>query len=392
MTPARQTRRNLTLRRVSARVRRAGPPGHLSDDDETFIRQTVTSFMSGHGIPGASIAMADSERLIFARGYGVADPSTNAPVTPGHLFRIASVTKPITAVTVFRLIEQGRLSLNDRVFGANSILGTTYGTQPYGSNVDQIRVQHLLEHTSGWAKVQDPMFGHLDLSQRQLIDWMLGRDANGALNAPLRHTPGGTFEYLNFGYCLLGRVIETVTGLLYEDAVRQLVLNPCGITDMHIAGDTLADRRSNEVVYTQQGAVSPYGIRISRMDSHGGWLASPTALLRFLVRVDGFTGKPDILSATSVATMSTPTTARAPSGGSTDYAKGWHISTTGNRWHDGDVPGSASILVRTSGHQAWAVLVNSRDDARLDAMRTDLDKIMWKVVGHITDWPTYDQF
>ncbi|MGW1835922.1 serine hydrolase [Streptomyces sp. NPDC002067] len=365
---------------------------YLSDEDEKFIRQTVNTFMTAHRVPGASLALTDSERLIFARAYGVADPATNAPVTTGQLFRIASVSKPITAVAIFRLIEQGRLTMNDRVFGAGGILGTTYGTQPYGTNIGQIRVQDLLEHTSGWTRSQDPMFGHLDLTQRQLIDWMLGRDATGALNAPLTHTPGTTYEYLNFGYCLLGRVIETITGLLYENAVRQLVLTPCGITDMHIAGDTLADRRSNEVVYTQQGSVSPYGIRVSRMDAHGGWLATPTELLRFLVRVDGFTGKPDILSSGSVTTMSTPTTARTPAGDPTGYAKGWITNSAGNRWHDGDLPGNTSILVRTSGHQCWAVLVNSRDDANLDAMRTDLDNVMWTVVRRITDWPANDLF
>lgn len=365
---------------------------YLSDDDETFIRQTVTTFMSGHGVPGASVALADSGRLVFARGYGVVDPATSAPVTTGHVFRIASVTKPITAVAVFRLIEQGLLHLNDRVFGATGILGTTYATTPYSTNIDQITVQHLLEHTSGWAGSQDPMFGHLDLTQHQLIDWMLGRDAAGAFNAPLSHTPGTTIEYLNFGYCLLGRVIEHIMSLSYEDAVRRLVLAPCGITDMHVAGDTLADRRSNEVVYTPQGTPGPYDIRVSRMDSHGGWLAAPTDLLRILTRVDGFPEKPDILSADSLTTMFTPTTARTPAGDPSGYAKGWATNTAGNHWHDGDLPGNAAIIVRTSGNQDWAVVCNSRDDAHLDAMRQDLDNIMWAVVRHITDWPANDLF
>ena len=63
-------------------------------------------------------------------------------------------------------------------------------------------------------------------------------------NAPLTYVPGRTFDYLNFGYLLLGRVIERVSGMSYADYVRQHVLAPCGITDMHIAGDTLADPRT----------------------------------------------------------------------------------------------------------------------------------------------------
>ena len=353
----------------------------LSDDDETFVRHTVTTFMTRHGVPGASVALTDRGRLVFARGYGVTDPATNAPVTTRHLFRIASVSKPITAIAVFRLVELGLLRLGDRVLGPVGLLGTSFGTRPYGPGIDQITVQHLLEHTSGWSRSQDPMFRHLQLTQRQLIDRMLDTEA-------LTHTPGTAFEYLNFGYCLLGRVIEAVTGLPYDDAVRRHVLAPCGVTDMHIAGDTAADRRDNEVAYIQQGGTSPYGIRISRMDAHGGWIASPTDLMRILVRADDFPTKPDLLSSDSIATMWTPTTAPPATG----YAKGWATNRAGNRWHDGDVPGTASIFVRTAGGKGWAVLVNSRNDAQLDTMRTDIDNLMWTVTDRIGDWPAADLF
>ncbi|RBQ16100.1 serine hydrolase [Spongiactinospora rosea] len=368
---------------------------YLSADEETFIGNTMATFMTAHGVPGASVAVTNRGRLVFARGFGVTDPATNVPVTASHLFRIASVAKPITAVTVFRLIERGLLALGDRVFGAGGRLGTTFGRQPYAPNIDRITVQHLLEHTAGWARSQDPMFSRYTLTQRELIDWMLGHDGRTppTFNAPLTHTPGTTFEYLNFGYCLLGRVIERVTGLTYAEAVRQNVLVPCGITDMHIAGDTLADRRANEVVYTPRGStLSPYGIRISRMDSHGGWIASPADLMRFLVRVDGFASKQDILTAASIATMSTPTTAVDVGGGTVDYAKGWHIHSSGNRWHDGDVPGTAAMFVRTADQIGWAVLVNSRNDSNLDGMRADIDQLRRTVTQRITDWPATDLF
>ncbi|MGH8880499.1 MAG: serine hydrolase, partial [Stackebrandtia sp.] len=357
----------------------------LSDDDETFIHRTVTTFITRHGVPGVSVALTDRGRLVFARGYGVTDPATNTPVTTSHLFRIASVSKPITAVAVFRLVELGQLSLSDRVLGSAGLLGTTFGTQPYGAGIDRITVQHLLEHTSGWSRSQDPMFQQLRLTQGQLIDWMLDTES-------LTHTPGTVFEYLNFGYCLLGRVVEAVTGMSYKDAVHRHVLAPCGITDMHIAGDAAADRRDNEVAYIQQGGTSPYGIRISRMDAHGGWIASPTDLMRLLVRVDGFPTEPDLLSSSSIATMWTPTTAPTATGGATGYAKGWATNTAGNRWHDGDVPGTASVFVRTGGGKGWALLVNSRNDAQLDTMRTDLDNLMWTVTDRITDWPAADLF
>jgi CubicO group peptidase (beta-lactamase class C family) len=358
---------------------------YLSDADETLVQQTVTGFMTNHGMPGGSVALAHEGRLVMARSYGVMDPATNVPTNPTHLFRAASVAKPITAVTVFRLIETGLLNLGDRVFGMSAILGTRFGTQPYGANIDQITVQHLLEHTSGWAGSQDPMFGHLTLTQVDLINHMLD-------NEPLQNVPGAISDYLNFGYCVLGRVIEEVTGLTYGDAVRQRVLQPCGISDMQIAGDTLADRRANEVVYLGQAGGNPYGFRASRMDAHGGWIASATDLVRFLVRVDGFATKPDILSSGAIATMWTPTTATLPGGGATGYAKGWATNTAGNRWHIGDFPGTAAIVIRSHHQYCWAALFNSRNETRLDVMRSDLDGLFWTIVQRITDWPAFDLF
>lgn len=362
---------------------------YLSDADELFINNTVTNFMTTHGVPGGSVALSFQGRLVFARGYGVADPATNVPVTTGHLFRLASLSKPITSVAIFRLIEQGLLTLGDRIFGTNSLLGTTFGTAPYGPNIDQITVQHLLEHTSGWAGndsgAADPMFQNFNRNHAELIGDMLD-------NVPLVTVPGATCDYLNFGYCVLGRVIEEVTGLTYEAAVRQHVLAPCGISDMHIAGDTLGDRRANEVVYVQQGGANPYGIRVGRMDAHGGWIASATDVVRFLVRVDGFSTKPDILAAGSITTMATPTTATTPAGGMTGYAKGWATNAAGNRWHTGDFAGSITELIRSSSGFGWAALFNSRNDAQLNQMRTDIDNLMWTIVGRITDWPPIDLF
>jgi CubicO group peptidase (beta-lactamase class C family) len=358
---------------------------YLSEADEAFIRQTVMTFMANHRVPGVSIALTDHGRLVFARGYGVADPATGQVVGTGHLFRIASLSKPITATTVFKLIETSQLHLGDRVFGANGILGRKFGAQPHGANIDQITVQHLLEHTSGWPQAQDPMFTQFNLSQAKLIDWMID-------HVPLAHAPGTTFDYLNFGYLVLGRVIEEVTGRSYENAVRQHVLGPCGIVDMHIAGDTLAERRANEVAYISQSTWNPYAIRVSRMDAHGGWIASPTDLMRFLVRVDGFASKPDILRSSSIATMSTPTTALTAAGAAPGYAKGWATNTVGNRWHAGDIPGSTAILVRTASEYGWAVVCNARNDAQLDQMRADLDNLMWTVTRRIPDWPPLDLF
>lgn len=138
---------------------------------------------------------------------------------------------------------------------------------------------------------------------------------------PLEYTPGAHYDYSNFGYCLLGRIIEKITGQTYEEAVKTLVLAPMGITSMKIGGNTLADRLPKEVRYYGQSGEDPYIHNIRRMDAHGGWVASAKDLARFLVYVDGFPVRPDILSSQALTTMITPSAAN------NGYACGWAVTT-----------------------------------------------------------------
>lgn len=131
------------------------------------------------------------------------------------------------------------------------------------------------------------------------------------------------------------------------------------------------------------------------MDAHGGWLATAEDLVRFLVHVDGFPEVGNILSPDSLATMFTRTTAHAPDGAQVRYTKGWHIHDAGNRWHDGDLPGTMALLVSTADNRCWAVLLNARDfpnGARLDEMRGELNALMWQLGNLTADWPILSAF
>ncbi len=329
----------------------------------------VIPLMQKWAVPGLALAVARSGNVIASRYFGCANPITREIVTSATRFRIASVTKPITSSTIFRLIELQKLALADKIFGVGARLGTKYGTTPYGPNIQNITLQHLLEHASGgWPNDgNDPMFQQTNLSAGDLISWTLNHQ-------PLLDTPGHAYRYSNFGYCVLGRVIEAVTGLTYEDAVRQLILTNCGITDMLIAGNTAAARHYPEAMYTGTNLQAPYEMPVHRMDSHGGWLATPTDLLRFLLRVDGFANPPDVLKAASVTTMTTPSAANA------GYARGWSVNTAGTRWHNGLLPGTSSIMVRTSNQHEWAVVCNAGDTVN-QQLSSDLDALMWQVDG-----------
>ncbi|WP_285587753.1 serine hydrolase [Herbidospora sp. NBRC 101105] len=366
----------------------------LTDAENVFVESVIKTFMTKYKVPGMQVARTDRGRLSYARSFGVIAPGSAVPVTDTMLFRVASIAKPITSTAVLRLADLHRLSLDDRVLGPGALLGETHGAPPYDAPLLDITVRHLLEHTGGWPTNPDPMFAHYDLDRGRLIDWVLGRRSDGQPNAPLAHRPGTVFEYSNFGYCLLGRVIETVTGLPYDTAVRDLVLLPCGITGMRIAGDTLADRLPEEVVYTETGtAFDPYAMHVSRMDSHGGWLATATDLMRFTARLDGSPYQPDLLSPTSLSTMFTPGAAVQTSGEPSIYAKGWFIHPpTGNRWHRGDFAGTQTIIVSTPGGQSWALLANGRDGSRPGEMFDELDRLMWTITGVVTDWPVVGAF
>ena len=333
----------------------------------------ASAFLSAHSVPGLAVAVARDGELLYERGFGLADRDKNEKVTPAHLFRIASVSKPITSVTLFRLMEEKRLTLEDTVFGPGGILGDDFGTRPYKQWVEQIRIKHLLTHTGGgWQNDgADPMFRNPGMDHKQLIRWAIG-------NLALAHPPGEHYAYSNFGFCILGRVIEKLTGVAYERHVRDAILKRCGITGMRIGGNTLRERAPGEVVYYGAGRQNPYDMNVRRMDSHGGWLATARDLAMFASHVDGHSARRNILKPESIREMTTASAANA------SYAKGWAVNGAPNWWHTGSLPGTTSIMVRTASGFCWAGLVNTRE-ASGDTSR-GLDRMMWDLVGQVKRW------
>lgn len=343
------------------------------------VDNAISGFMTQYNVPGLSLAISKNGKLVYAKSYGKADVTAGTDVTNSSLFRIASVSKPITGIAIMKLVEAGQLNLDQKVFGAGSILGTQYGTQPYGPNITNITVRHLLHHVSGgWPNnATDAMFSNPTLTLDQLISWALD-------NQPLQHTPGTNFAYSNFGYAVLGKVIAKISGQTYEQYVKTNVLQPAGISNMSIGGSTEAERKNNEVKYYGQGGQNPYGFNLPRMDANGGWIATATDLVKLLVRVDGFSTKADILNAASITTMTTPSSI-------TNYALGWNVNTNNHWWHIGSLPGTISQVVRTSTGYTWAMVANTR--ATSGSFATDFDGLMWQAVNNnATQWPDVDLF
>jgi CubicO group peptidase (beta-lactamase class C family) len=319
------------------------------------VDKIATDMLATAGVPGVSVAIAKDGLLVYAKGYGTADASTGEALTVQHRMRVASVSKPITAAAILQLAENGVLTLNDTVFGSGGWLGSTYGTKAYTADLQAVTIDHLVNHTVGvWGG--NTMFQHPEYTMDELITWTLD-------TFPLSGAPGAMFTYSNFGYCLLGRIIEAAMGQSYESYVQSTVLAQCGISDMQIAGDSLAERAANEVVYDGSNSTigDPYGIPVRRMDAHGGWIATATDLVRFMVRMDDFPNPADIVTAASLGDM------------------GWGGAT--NNWgHTGQLGGAEAVISRRTDGICYAVIGNGNG--------FDPDKLGADMAYAITDWGT----
>ncbi|MHC4876247.1 MAG: serine hydrolase [Planctomycetota bacterium] len=379
----------------------------------------MSAFLDTHRVPGAAVAVTDQDRLVYARGFGYADITRQEQVQPASLFRIASISKPVTAVATLQLIERDKLKLDDRLF---DILKLDDAIAAAGDNFDvqqrDITIRHLLEHRGGWDRNKsfDAMFQSVRFAQE------LSRPApagpHDVIQAMLRQkldfAPGQRYAYSNYGYCLLGRVIEQLTDQSYEDYVRQHVLAPLGITSMRIGRTHLEERSPSEVRYYHPGTSesvfqqnlnaevpSQYGgWCLEAMDSHGGWIASAVDLARFAAAFTDPENCP-ILSAESIRTMH----ARPPGLAGHDedgtekpvyYSLGWsNRALSGGRmnyWHTGSLPGTATILIRRHDGRNFVALLNTRVSPTADHLGRAIDSLLHKAANEVTDWPAENHF
>ncbi len=346
----------------------------------------ASDFMNANKIPGLSIAIAIKGKPAYVEAFGVADRETGEAVTPQHRFRIASISKTITATGIFTLIEAGKLKLDSYVFGPDSVLGADCLTPPSVQGPmkadasrafnEQITIEHLLTHTTGvWEHgSNDPLRKNKDMTHRQLIAWTLE-------HMPLTAAPGERFAYSNFGYCILGRVIEKLTGQRYDQYIKDNILKRCGITDMQIAGNTPAERAAGEVKYYDVGATyDPYMRDVARLDSCGGWIGTPSALTNFFVHIDGFKDTDQLLSADTLRVMTTPSAVNPR------YAKGLFIDRRDGRdnwWHDGLLGGTTTVSVRTGGDFCWSAFTNA---GGANNFTRGLGQLMWNMTRAVPGW------
>ncbi len=328
-------------------------PAAPEQKDISSVDQKISDWMTKNNMPGMSLAVSKNGKLVYAKGYGEANTDTHEKVTTESQFRIASVSKLITSVSIMKLIQDGRISMDQKVFGPDGVLGTSFGTQPYKQYVTDITISDLLHHTGGgWGQDNDPAFFDITLDKTEIINWTLD-------NVALTHQPGTNFSYSNFGYMLLAEIVAKVSGKSYSQFVNDEIWSKVGATHSAIAGSKSTDKLPKEVVYYGQGNDAPYvyKMNIARGDGAMGWLSTPTDLLRFATAVDSSDTRPDILSPSTLKTMTTTTT--ASQGFGFHFACGWVVE--GNEWFWwGSLPGTFAIVYRNGNGICVAAAANSR--------------------------------
>lgn len=367
--------------------------------------QLMVEFLKEHGVNGASLAVSRKGELVYSRGFGYQDEAQQEKVRPTTRFRIASLSKPITAAAILSLVADESLSLDDKL---TQFLGEDQ-LETLHDDLREITVRQLLHHRAGWDRNEsyDPMFKTVMIGkelmaegpadQGQIIEYMLQQ--------PLDFSPGTKYAYSNFGYCLLGRIIEQVSGMSYEQYVQQVICRPLKIRSFEL-GETLQRAKRETRYHTRadklvagvvpgvldQQVPWPYGgWCLENMDSHGGWIASAADLVRF---ADAY-GDPGCLPFLNQALIDESFQRADPkSDQAVHYGLGWSVrqldskdSAKINAWHTGSLSGTSTLLVRRHDGLTWAVLFNGRNGANGKTLSSSIDSLVHKAANKVKAWP-----
>lgn len=225
----------------------------LQDRLEAAVRE--------HGVVGASLAVLDGDSIEVACA-GVADVGTGAPVTPETVFAIWSVTKPMTTMVLLQLVEEGALTLDDAVAAHVPELDGA----PDG---DGLLVRHLLDCTSGLAGLHFPATGDGPGALAKVIPTLA--------DLPRIHRPGERFAYSNTGFVVAAVIAERLTGLVWDDLLRQRVLQPAGMADTFSLADHLGGRRRASGHDVAEAGIVSHGTTHLRCSGPAGGTVESTA-------------------------------------------------------------------------------------------------------------------
>lgn len=331
----------------------------------------IERFMQKWEIKGMSFAVSRHDSLLYTKGYGWADREAGIEMQPDNIMRIASASKLVTAIAVMKLIEQGKMKLDSRIFGEGGLMPDTVFTAAMcDKRMLDITVDHLLRHQGGFGLgAGDPMFTtaeimaakHLDTppTPEELVKIVLGRR--------IAYTPGAGRRYSNFGYMLLSMAIERVTGMSYWDYVTENILRPAGCLGFRPATNYYADRSTHEVKYygPDNELVEEFngsgrmveriygGNNVNALMGAGGWCASAAELCRLVAATDKDPRMEDVITANSVELLTAHSDKEK-------LSRGWSEVDAHGKWtRTGTLSSTHTLIERFPDGECWVLITNS---------------------------------
>ncbi|MCU4177713.1 serine hydrolase domain-containing protein [Carboxylicivirga sp. N1Y90] len=376
---------------------------------DSIINKAMTSFKNKWKIPGLSVAMAKDGRLVYANGFGYADTLNKIPVTPESKFRTASCGKTITAIGIMKLVEEGKLDLNDRVFGRNGLLnGDTY-SEIADKRVYDITVKNLLQQTIGWPEIDIIGENYAAYALHSPIPAGINENARYILSQKLEFSPSKDYRYSDFNYLFLGEIISELTQQNHTDYIITNILHPIGAYNTLPAKSTLEEREENEVIYydynqetlpfafdTSKIVPMSYSFNFQPMISSGGWISTPIDMIKLILAIDGLDNRKDILKSETIKLMTS-----TPDGIKSRYAMGMKVTKSGWR-HSGQCTwGTSAIWIKTNENICLAITCNTlptvkgTEEVKYEAIiehLIDMIKLIPEKLGGITKYPDIDLF
>jgi len=316
----------------------------LPADKSTAITQLLQAEMAKRKIPGLTIAIANRDRILWEEALGQADLENDTPVKPTSRFRLASLSKPLTAVAVLQLVEKRKLALDADI--------RTY-VETFPPKSHKVTLRQLLGHLGGVRAYRDRELE----STRHYDDVFAPLDIFAA--DPLLHPPGTKYAYTTYGYNLLGAAVQAAGGLNYVDYIRQHILAPAGmkltVPDDHFA---LLEGRVRGYLRRKDGTVVNAALAdTSNKIPGGGWLGTAGDMARFALafRQCKLTSRETV----TLMLRTQRTTAGVPTG----YGMGWQIFHYADPkvaadkriiGHTGSQPGTNTFL-GTTLDASWTV-------------------------------------
>ncbi len=335
----------------------------LSPAKRAKIEAAVTKYMATTHVPGLSVAVVENGEDEWAAGFGLADVENNAPASEHTLFRLASISKSLTATAAMELVERGQLDLDAPV-------------QKYCPTFPQkqspITTREVMGHLAGIRHYKSESQDDPEIGNTKHFDDPIQAGLDFFKNDPLLSDPGKQFHYSTQGYTLVGCVIEGVSGTKYVDFVRQNIFVPAGMEHTQVDDRfAIIPYRTRFYRRTESGTVQ----NTDFLDSSykipgGGWLSSAEDMAKFEVAILN----DKLIKRSTRDLMWTPL---KPSDGSKDnYALGWGSWTENGLavvGHSGGQQGTSTQFIIAPALRAGVVVLTNMEDA-------GPDKLAWEIL------------